>query len=85
MGRAAFYINCLLFIAALTVDSIFAIFAKRLEEISISECDRAQFRVDPLAWKEIETRTARRHLNRFEELGLVRKAGSGPSIEYEVI
>jgi ATP-dependent DNA helicase RecG len=34
---------------------------------------------------KIETRTARRHLNRFEELGLVRKTGSGPSIEYEVI
>jgi len=33
----------------------------------------------------IDTRTARRHLNRFEELGLVRKTGSGPSIEYEVI
>jgi Fic family protein len=34
---------------------------------------------------KIESRTARRHLNRFEELGLVRKTGSGPSIEYEVI
>jgi ATP-dependent DNA helicase RecG len=34
---------------------------------------------------KIETRTARRHLNRFEGLGLVRKTGSGPSIEYEVI
>ena len=34
---------------------------------------------------KIEPRTARRHLNRFEELGLVRKTGSGPSIEYEVI
>lgn len=34
---------------------------------------------------KIETRTARRHLNRFEELGLVRKTGSGPSIQYEVI
>jgi len=34
---------------------------------------------------KIETRTARRHLIRFEELGLVRKRGSGPSIEYEVI
>jgi len=34
---------------------------------------------------KIETRTARRHLNRFEELGLVRKTGSGPSIEYTVI
>jgi len=34
---------------------------------------------------KIEIRTARRHLNRFEELGLVRKTGSGPSIEYTVI
>lgn len=34
---------------------------------------------------KIETRTARRHLNRFEELSLVRKTGSGPSIGYEVI
>jgi ATP-dependent DNA helicase RecG len=34
---------------------------------------------------KLEPRTARRHLNRFEELGLVRKTGSGPSIEYEVI
>jgi Fic family protein len=34
---------------------------------------------------KIEPRTARRHLNRFEELGLVRKTGSGPSIEYEVV
>jgi hypothetical protein len=33
----------------------------------------------------IEDRTARRHLNRFEKLGLVRKTGSGPSTEYEVI
>jgi ATP-dependent DNA helicase RecG len=30
-------------------------------------------------------RTARRHLNRFLELELVRKKGSGPSTEYEVI
>jgi ATP-dependent DNA helicase RecG len=34
---------------------------------------------------KLEPRTARRHLNRFEELVLVRKTGSGPSIEYEVI
>ena len=34
---------------------------------------------------KIEPRTARRHLNRFEEPGLERKTGSGPSIEYEVI
>jgi len=34
---------------------------------------------------QIEDRTARRHLNRFVELGLVRKTGSGPSTEYESI
>ena len=34
---------------------------------------------------QVEDRTARRHLNRFLELGLVRKLGSGPSTEYEVI
>ncbi len=34
---------------------------------------------------QIEDRTARRHLNRFVELGLVRKTGSGPSTEYEAI
>ena len=34
---------------------------------------------------KIESRTARRHLNHFEELGLVRKTGSGPLIEYKVI
>jgi len=33
----------------------------------------------------VEVRTARRHLSRFEDLGLVRKTGSGPSIEYDVI
>jgi ATP-dependent DNA helicase RecG len=33
----------------------------------------------------LEDRTARRHLNRFLELGLVRKAGSGPSTEYAVV
>lgn len=33
----------------------------------------------------LEDRTARRHLNRFLELGLVRKAGSGPSTDYEVV
>ena len=32
----------------------------------------------------VETRTARRHLGHFEELGLVRKTGSGPSQRYEV-
>ncbi len=34
---------------------------------------------------QVEDRTARRHLNRFLELGLVRKVGSGPATEYEVI
>jgi len=34
---------------------------------------------------QVDDRTARRHLNRFVELGLVRKTGSGPSTEYEVI
>ena len=34
---------------------------------------------------QVEARTARRHLNRFLELRLVRKAGSGPATEYEVI
>jgi ATP-dependent DNA helicase RecG len=34
---------------------------------------------------QVEDRTARRHLNRFVELGLVRKTGSGPSTGYEVI
>jgi ATP-dependent DNA helicase RecG len=32
----------------------------------------------------VEDRTARRHLNHFLELGLVKKRGSGPSTEYEV-
>ena len=34
---------------------------------------------------QVESRTARRHLNRFVELGLVKKTGSGPSTEYEII
>jgi ATP-dependent DNA helicase RecG len=33
----------------------------------------------------MEDRTARRHLNRFLELGLVKKSGSGPSTQYEVV
>ncbi len=33
----------------------------------------------------VEDRTARRHLNRFGELGLVKKTGSGPSTQYDVI
>lgn len=32
----------------------------------------------------VDGRTARRHLNHFVELGLVRKNGSGPSTDYEV-
>jgi len=32
----------------------------------------------------VEPRTARRHLGHFEELGLVRKAGSGPALRYDV-
>lgn len=32
----------------------------------------------------VDPRTARRHLGHFEELGLVKKAGSGPSRSYEV-
>jgi ATP-dependent DNA helicase RecG len=34
---------------------------------------------------QVEDRTGRRHLTRFLELGLVRKTGSGPSTEYEVV
>jgi ATP-dependent DNA helicase RecG len=34
---------------------------------------------------QMDDRTARRHFNRFLELGLVKKRGSGPSIEYEVL
>ena len=33
----------------------------------------------------VDTRTARRHLNRFAELGLVRKTGAARATEYEVI
>jgi ATP-dependent DNA helicase RecG len=33
----------------------------------------------------VEPRTARRHLTRFEELGLVKRTGAGPSLGYEVI
>jgi ATP-dependent DNA helicase RecG len=33
---------------------------------------------------QVEDRTARRHLNRFLELGLVRKTGTGPSTQYEL-
>ena len=35
--------------------------------------------------QQVESRTARRHLNRFVELGLVKKIGSGPSTEHEII
>lgn len=35
--------------------------------------------------QEVDSRTARRHLNHFEELGLVRKSGSGPMLVYEVL
>jgi ATP-dependent DNA helicase RecG len=31
---------------------------------------------------KVDERTARRHLNRFQQLGLLRKAGSGPSTQY---
>ena len=34
---------------------------------------------------QFDVRTARRHLNRFVELGLARKTGSGPSTQYEVL
>jgi ATP-dependent DNA helicase RecG len=34
---------------------------------------------------QVEDRTARRHLNHFLKLGLVKKAGSGPSTEYDVL
>jgi ATP-dependent DNA helicase RecG len=33
----------------------------------------------------VDDRTARRHLTRFVELGLVRKTASGPATEYEVV
>jgi ATP-dependent DNA helicase RecG len=32
----------------------------------------------------LDERTARRHLNKFLELGLVRKTGSGPSTKYQI-
>lgn len=32
----------------------------------------------------VENRTARRHLTHFEELGLVRRVGAGPSLQYKV-
>ena len=32
----------------------------------------------------MDERTARRHLNQFFKLGLVRKTGSGPSTEYQI-
>jgi ATP-dependent DNA helicase RecG len=34
---------------------------------------------------KFDNRTARRHLNHFGKLGLVRKTGAGPSVEYEII
>ena len=34
---------------------------------------------------QVSDRTARRHLSHFLELGLVRKSGSGPHTEYEVV
>lgn len=34
---------------------------------------------------DIDDRTARRHLNRFVELGMAKKTGSGPATEYEVL
>jgi ATP-dependent DNA helicase RecG len=33
----------------------------------------------------VDVRTARRHLNKFVEVGLLRKRGAGPSTEYEVL
>jgi ATP-dependent DNA helicase RecG len=33
---------------------------------------------------EVDDRTARRHLNRFFKLGLVRKIGAGPSTKYQI-
>ena len=34
---------------------------------------------------KIDVRTARRHLNHFVELGLMRPVGSGPATEYEIV
>ncbi|MFH1851989.1 MAG: ATP-binding protein [Candidatus Neomarinimicrobiota bacterium] len=33
----------------------------------------------------VDSRTARRHLGHFEKLGLVKKTGAGPSLQYKVI
>ena len=34
--------------------------------------------------QEVDDRTARRHLNQFLKLGLVRQTGVGPSTEYQI-
>jgi ATP-dependent DNA helicase RecG len=39
---------------------------------------------DYAAAMEVDNRTARRHLNQFHKLGLVRKTGVGPSTEYHI-
>lgn len=53
-------------------------------EYTLLERKNRSSRLDAKAM-QVEDGTARRHLNRFLELGLVRKAGSGPSTEYKVI